>query len=160
MKSMTLLFTSLAFLSCGDPGRAAEVMVQSLSPADFRPGRLKLPLVVTERSGVQHQQTVVTSGVPFPPGFLPDAARLAVVDRDGRTVPSQATCMVRWHKPAYDNSVQWALVSFLADAPAGGTNTYWLTDDGRSARRIAGRLSRRTRIPFASSTSMMWRAVR
>jgi hypothetical protein len=36
--------------------------------------------------------------------------------------------MTRWWKPRYDNSIRWALVSFTADVPAGGTATYYLTD--------------------------------
>ncbi|MCG3178378.1 MAG: hypothetical protein BIFFINMI_00705 [Phycisphaerae bacterium] len=101
--------------------------------SDFKPGSLKLPLVVTERSGVARRGAVVTSGVPFPPGFLPDVGRLAVVDKDGKPVVSQATAMLTWHKPAYDDSAQWALVSFVADVDANATATYYLTDDGKSA---------------------------
>jgi hypothetical protein len=111
---------------------AAAPAFQGL-PADYQAGRLKLPLTVHERSGVARQGAVVTSGVPFPPGFLGDVGRLGVVDRNGKPVVSQATVMLTWHKPAYDDSVQWALVSFLADVPAGGTSVYFLTDDGQAA---------------------------
>ena len=38
-------------------------------------------------------------------------------DKDGKPVLAQAVPMLKWHKPAYDDSVQWALVSFAADAP-------------------------------------------
>ena len=96
--------------------------------ADFQPGKLKLPLTVTERSGVARHGEVVTSGVPFPPGFLKSVEGLRVVDADGKPLPSQAIPMIRWHEPAYDGSVQWALVSFPADVAAGGESTYFLTD--------------------------------
>ena len=110
-----------------------EAALENLPCADFRPGQLRLPLVVAERSGVPRHQAVVTSGVPFPPGFLPDVAKLAVVDENGRPVASQATVMVKWHRPAYDDSAQWVLVSFAADVPANGTSTYYLTDSGKAA---------------------------
>lgn len=111
---------------------AAETEFKNL-PSDYKPGQLKLPLTVTERSGVERKGVVVSSGVPFPPGFLSAASKLAVVDEEGKPVVSQATRMLTWHKPAYDDSVQWALVSFTADVPANGTSTYFLTDDGKSA---------------------------
>ncbi|MCG3178563.1 MAG: hypothetical protein BIFFINMI_00891 [Phycisphaerae bacterium] len=120
----------------GDPslvGFYGETACQNLPGADFRPGALKLPLVVQERSGVARSGAIVTSGVPFPPGFLPDVSKLRVVDKDGRPVICQAAVMTRWWKPAYDDSVQWALVSLLADVPAEATATYYLTDDGQAA---------------------------
>jgi len=89
-----------------------------------------LPLTVVERSGVDRRGIVVTGGVPFPAGFLPNARRLRVVDDEGRVVPSQATVMTRWWKPRYDDSVRWALVSFPANVPADSTATYYLTDAG------------------------------
>jgi len=111
---------------------AAEVRLQNLSGGEFEPGKLKLPLVVTERSGMHREGTVVTGGVPFPAGFLNDIGRLGVIDKHGKPVVSQATLMVKWHRPAYDDSVQWALVSLVADVPANGTSTYYLTDDGKA----------------------------
>jgi hypothetical protein len=111
---------------------AVEVALQNLDAAAFQPGKLRLALTVTERSGVARKDALVTSGVPFPPGFLVDAARLAVVDESGKPVVCQAEALNKWYKPAYDDSVQWALVSFLSDAPAGGTKTYYLVDDGKT----------------------------
>jgi hypothetical protein len=119
------------------PGAGA---LPQLTGADFKPGRLKLSLIVTERGGVDRKATVVSSGVPFPPGFLPDIVELAVVDENGRPVASQATVMVNWHKPAYDDSAQWVLVSFVADVPANGTSTYYLTDSGKAAGAPATRM--------------------
>jgi hypothetical protein len=107
--------------------------MSNLGEADFQPGQLRLPLTVVERSGVHRRGVVVTGGVPFPAGFLPDANRLKIVDQTGRAIPSQATVMTRWWKPRYDNSVRWALVSFPADVPASGTATYFLTDRAAAA---------------------------
>ncbi len=119
-------------VSAGEPAAAPrpEVKTKGLPGSDFNPGKLKLPLIVTERSGVSRKGAPVSGGVPFPPGFLTDAAKLRVVDSAGKPVPSQAKLMVKWHKPTYDDSVQWALVSFPADVAAGKTSTYYLLDDG------------------------------
>ncbi len=126
--SLLLLFVlTAAAAPAGEPAR------ENLPGADFKPGRLKLPLVVTERCGVERKGAVVTGGVPFPPGFLSDVKKLRVVDAAGKPVPSQAQLMIKWHKPAYDDSVQWALVSFPADVAAKGTATYYLVDDGKTA---------------------------
>jgi hypothetical protein len=108
--------------------RAGQAEAKNLPGIDFKPGGLKLPLTVYERSGVERKGAVVSGGVPFPPGFLTDVNKLAVVDKDGRPVVGQATVMVPWRKPAYDDSVQWALVSFAADVPANGKAVYYLTD--------------------------------
>ena len=108
-----------------------EVACQNLPGADFKPGQLKLPLTVHERSGVERKAAIVSAGVPFPPGFLPDVSKLRVVDKGGTPVICQAAVMVKWWKPAYDDSVQWAMVSFLADVPAEGKAVYYLTDDGK-----------------------------
>lgn len=113
--------------------RAGEEPAPPAAADDFKPGALTLPLTVHERSGVDRKAAVVSSGVPFPPGFLPDVSKLAVVDKDGKPVVGQASLMVKWHKPAYDDSVQWALVSFAADVPTNGMATYYLTDDGKNS---------------------------
>jgi PcRGLX-like protein central beta sandwich domain len=117
--------------------QAGEVARLNLDGADFVAGKLKLPLIVTERCGVQRDGEVVSSGVPFPPGFLSDVKKLRVVDSDGQAVPSQAQLMIKWHKPVYDDSVQWALISFPAKVVAGATSTYYLLDDGKTVEGSA-----------------------
>lgn len=114
-------------------GYAVETHVQNVKGAEFKPGALKLPLIVMERSGVERNKTVVSAGVPFPKYFIHDLSKLAVVDKDGKPVISQGDLMIKWHKPVYDDSAQWVLVSFLADCPADGTAVYYLTDDGKTA---------------------------
>ena len=109
---------------------ASNADLRNLDDAAYEPGELRLPLTVIERSGVDRHGVVVSSGVPFPDGFLPDVDRLCVVDSAGHPVACQATVMTRWWKPRYDNSVRWALVSFRADVAANGTATYYLTDSG------------------------------
>ena len=119
---------------------AGNADLKNLDDAAYQPGKLKLPLTVVERSGVDRQGVVVTSGVPFPAGFLPDVKRLCVVDGTGQPVACQATMMTRWWKPRHDNSVRWALVSFRTDVAANGTATYYLTDNGTPPPKTAMRV--------------------
>ncbi|MBN2489292.1 MAG: glycoside hydrolase family 127 protein [Planctomycetes bacterium] len=97
-------------------------------PAPAAPGNLALELRVVERSGVARAGAVVTSGVPFPPGFLADPACLAVLDGAGRPVLAQASVLSRWWAPAHDDSVRWVAVSFPADVRANGHARYTLVD--------------------------------
>ncbi|MHC4914927.1 MAG: exo-rhamnogalacturonan lyase family protein, partial [Planctomycetota bacterium] len=138
--SLMLVFAAAPAAPGGEPQVPADAAVplgvparKNLEKADFAPGKLKLPLTVVERCGVDREGEVVSGGVPFPPGFLPDVKKLRVVDAAGKPVACQASVMIKWHKPVHDDSVQWALVSFPADVAAGGTSTYFLTDAGGDA---------------------------
>ncbi|MDD4891156.1 MAG: hypothetical protein PHU85_14640, partial [Phycisphaerae bacterium] len=133
MKKIAALAGCVTFALAAAALPAADIPLKNLPGAEFSPGQLKLPLTVAERSGVERKGVVVSSGVPFPAGFVADLGKLAVVDKDGKPVVSQANLMVKWHKPAYDDSAQWALVSFAANVPANGTAVYYLTDDGKAA---------------------------
>ncbi len=154
MRTTIILVASLTVLLLASPALPAEPMLQNLPGADFKPEQLRLPLTVTERSGVERKGTVVSSGVPFPPGFLTDVSKLAVLDKDGKPVVSQAIVTVKWHKPVYDDSAQWVLVSFVADVPANGTATYYLTDDGKTQRRLRACRSRRPTRPWKSRPAL------
>ena len=81
-KMMFLILTVTLSISTLSP--AGEAEVKNLPGADFQPGKLKLPLVVTERSSLTRKGVVVSSGVPFPPGFLTDVGKLRVVDAAGK----------------------------------------------------------------------------
>ena len=115
-----------------------DVPAQPRPRYDFQPGQLALPLTVAERSLVSRAGAVVTSGVPFPPGFLSDPTRLAVLDPSGRPVPTQVSVMSRWWKPAYDDSVRWARVSFPADVASGRFARYTLVDRPLTEKEKAG----------------------
>jgi len=128
MRSARVVVLSCAVAAVGSA--ALGEGLANLPGVDFEPGRLRLPLTVHERSGVPRTGVVVTSGVPFPTGFLTDVSKLRVVDAAGKAVPCQATVMSRWWKPTYDDSVRWALVSFMANVKAKSTATYFLTDAG------------------------------
>lgn len=105
--------------------RAAASAAPAPAPV---PGKLALPLTVTERGRVTRIGQVVTSGVPFPRGFLPDPGRLTVLDSGGQPLPTQVSVMSRWWKPGHDGSVRWARVSFPCDVIAGRRAVYTLVD--------------------------------
>ena len=79
----------------------------------------------------------MTIGVPFPQGLVPDAARIGLVDGDGRAVPVQAQPTERWP----DGSVRWALVDFQATGEAADRRAYRLRTDGGAVVRSSPRLT-------------------
>ena len=130
MRTTTALLL-LALLAGAAPAQPRRTM-------DFEPGHLELPLTVSERSGVDRSGVVVTSGVPFPPGFLKDPGRLVILDRTGRPVPTQVSVMSRWWKPAHDDSVRWARISFPAGVEASRYAKYTLVDRAVKEGKVPG----------------------
>ncbi|MCX7590340.1 MAG: hypothetical protein N2255_01800 [Kiritimatiellae bacterium] len=118
--SYTLLLSPITFISL------AAIALEP--PA--KQGQLDLPLNVTEWARVDRRDEPVTGGVPLPPGAVFDTAKLRVVDPSGNPVPAQFKVMERWWKPAYDDSIRWLKVDFLADVPATETTVYRLRDNG------------------------------
>ncbi len=62
----------------------------------------------------------ITTGLPFPQGALGDDAHLRLLDSGGREMALQSEVTARWP----DGSVQWALLDFVADIPAGATGRF------------------------------------
>jgi hypothetical protein len=96
------------------------------------PGKMNLPLTVTDFSGINRLREVVTGGVPLPRGVARDTAGLRVVDAAGQPVPCQFAVMDRWWAEP-DPSVRWVLVDFIGDVFANDTATYYLRDDAGAA---------------------------
>jgi len=117
MKAL-LLAAMPALLVLGHLSAAAEPQ----APAG---AKLRVPLTVTERAGVERFDEPVTGGVPLPEGLLEDPAKLALVGPDGKPVPAQFTVANRWYP---GKSIKWVLVDFQASLPAGGKAVYQLTD--------------------------------
>jgi len=97
---------------------------------------LRIPLYVSERSGVNRTNTIISGGVPFPIGSVSDLSQYQVVDNQNNPVATQLSPMVLWHAPAYDNSIQWGLVSFSASVKANSTNTYYLVKQDNQTNTI------------------------
>jgi hypothetical protein len=91
-----------------------------------------LPLQVLNPSSAPMVQAPVSFGVPFPGKGVTftdiAAANLCVLDWSGAVIPHQFKVLSRWHGDRSDSTkaVKWALVTFLADCPAGGNATYVL----------------------------------
>src|SRR5688572_13952419 len=82
----------------------------------------RIPLVVTENSGVARRGEIVTSGVPFPPGALPANTPVRLLDEQGKLVPLQSQTTATWR----DGSVKWLLLDFLADVEPNGSRNFTL----------------------------------
>lgn len=86
--------------------------VAGLLPVPVQSVERVIPLRVDEPTDSPRTAWPVSSGVPFPPGELGSVDHLSLYDGDdGQHKPLQAEVLSRWP----DNSIQWVLVSFLAD---------------------------------------------
>jgi hypothetical protein len=81
---------------------------------------LSVPVTVTEPAGIARRSEPATGGIPFKKGQVRDASELALFTSAGQPVPAQFSKLSGYG----DGSVQWALVDFPADVPAGGRAEY------------------------------------
>ncbi len=79
-------------------------------------------LTVQNDAAVGRTAWPVTSGVPFPQGHLGSTSNLRLVDEVGNTVDAQFAPLAEWP----DGSIQWVLVDFQSDLPAGARRSYTL----------------------------------
>ncbi len=92
-----------------------------------------LPLQIINPGSATWDDEPVSFGVPFPGKdtliYDAGAASLTVMNATGQVVPHQFRVLSRWHGDRNDVSkpIKWALVSFLADCPAGGNTQYYLS---------------------------------
>ena len=84
--------------------------------AAARGGEWAVPVTVAEPAGVARESAPATGGIPFKKGQVKNVSELALFTRDGRPVSAQFSELASYG----DGSVQWALVDFLTDVPAGG----------------------------------------
>ena len=82
--------------------------------------RKSIPIHVMNQARAKMTSWPVTSGIPFRKGSLGEVGHLRVLRDDGEEVPSQARALARWP----DESVQWALIDFQADASAQEERVY------------------------------------
>jgi hypothetical protein len=83
-------------------------------------------LTVRETAGVARSDEPVTTGVPFAAGAVKDLAALRLFDAAGKAIPADLHVLSPWP----DGSVRTALLTFLADVPAGGSAEFKLKDAG------------------------------
>ncbi len=95
-------------------------------------GRIfRLPLTVSDNSGVRRDRWPVTTGLPLPPSVVDDVSQLRLLDTAGNEIPCQFTPLS--HYAARDNSLRWVLLDFQLDLAAHGETQVILAND-RPAR--------------------------
>ena len=94
------------------------IWVPAVLPALALAGTIDVPIVVPAPPREALRAFPVTLGVSLPRGEQ-DAAKLGVVDAEGRPVPAQVRELVRWP----DGTLRFVLVDVVADVPAGRSAT-------------------------------------
>ena len=84
----------------------------------------RIKLIVENAGGVDRIAWPITQGVPFADENLEKGAPVRIVDGDGRTLPTQSTCLATWNRDL--KYVKWLLVDFQADLKADTTETLFL----------------------------------
>ena len=96
--------------------------IDGLSPN--RKGALEFH--IREQSGVRRIQEPITMGIPFPKGLVSDSSALAMYTENDEAIPLQAQVTARWG----DQTIQWALLDFLASVEPQDTASYRLECQG------------------------------
>ncbi len=86
---------------------------------------VEVKLHVSETDQVARTPALVTTGVPFARGAVPDVGKLSV-SIGGKAVPAQFLKLCPWD----DGSVRWALLDVQTDVPAGGSVDLVVSDTG------------------------------
>ena len=77
----------------------------------------QIELLANGDERIDYADWPVTQGIPFADGEMPRGTPVRIVDEAGQPLPTQATCLVTWHKDL--KYVRWLLVDFQIDQPAG-----------------------------------------
>lgn len=91
---------------------------------------MAVPLTVSNPHDMAAVGHPITTGIPFPQGTLASADHVRLLDPASNEVLRQARPIGWWP----DGSVQWLLLSFLADAPANTTKSWKLVVDSQASR--------------------------
>ncbi len=82
---------------------------------------LRIPIRVANTSTATGQRPV-TGGVPIGQGEAPANPIFVMLDQNGQPIPTQTQVTAKWP----DGSARWVLIDFLADPPAGETQSFTL----------------------------------
>lgn len=89
---------------------------------------LRIPLTVTQPTGISDNQAHVSTGVPLLPGQAQDVRELRLLDDRGVEITAQFRPLARWwHK---DNSLRWVLVDFTTRIGGFQSKRFILTGPG------------------------------
>ena len=115
----------------GSPFLGGDFVFRAAPPAapQTRPDVVSVPLIVRNPHPHAVASWPITTGIPFPQGELGSAEHVRLMTGE-REVPAQVRLTARWR----DGSVQWLLITFLADVPPGGQKDYRV-EFGRQVRR-------------------------
>ncbi len=91
-----------------------------LLAAPAHPGEMQVKITVSEPAGVARKAEPATGGIPFKKGQVKDVKNLALFSASGTPIPAQFSRLAGYE----DGSVQWALVDFVTDLPAGGKSEF------------------------------------
>ncbi len=129
--SLTGLLAALALglLFLSPPGAAAgagpDPAWQGFFPPVQEQGEIKITLHPQARA--TGRVVVVSFGVPFPPGYLQDPAKLAVLDSLGKEMPLATKVLARWLPPTPGaGSIRAVLVQFRDYLSSPVARTYTL----------------------------------
>lgn len=98
-------------------------------------GLFRIPLQVTDNSGVYRSNWPITSGIPFPAGIIKDTTGLLLVDEDGVELPAQFSVLSRYS--ARDYSIRWLLVDSQISLDPSSSKRIFLTNiKQRSSQKV------------------------
>lgn len=96
--------------------------------------KLNIPLTIKNEVGVEYQNPIVTSGIPFPQSAkIKKTKVLCVVDAQNNIQPAQFKTLSRWNgKPKNQHkAIQWVLVDFIAaSVPVDAQQKYYVQNCG------------------------------
>src|SRR6185369_7815300 len=104
-----------------------EILLILVTAVCARGNGVEVPLTVQETAGIDRQQVLVTSGIPFPRGALKSTEKLQIIDAQGRFIPAQFWTASRWWE---DGSIHWVPVDFAVNVAPHGKAKYYLREVG------------------------------
>lgn len=84
----------------------------------------KIKLVIEEAGEVDRKGWPITQGIPFPDGQLEKGQAVRIVDKEGKILPVQSSCLTTWQED--QKYVKWLLVDFQCDLPGNSKQEVWL----------------------------------
>ena len=91
-------------------------------------GELRVPITITEPTGMSNTQVRISNGVPFLAGQVTDIKKLRVVADNGKEMVAQFRPLARWWRK--DNSLRWVQVDFKTKLGGYQSKTFYITDGG------------------------------
>ena len=104
--------------------------------------KIRIPLYLSEHSGIVRRNEPVTVGLPMPVGAVHNPRQVSLSDSNGMPVTVQVDIAARWP----DASAQWVHLSFCADSAACAVAQWWVAVSDQEIEPIGGSLSAKLHI--------------